>query len=99
MTPDAVSYRNKGAEMRRFAEEARDAGSRRQFLDVAAQYDKLAHDSTEGHQVTPAESLTVARTLLRRQPYDQGEAARRGAAAGAGRCGFRQEKARPMRRC
>ncbi len=42
MVPDAASYRNKAAEMRRFAEEARDATSRQQFLNVAAQYDKLA---------------------------------------------------------
>jgi hypothetical protein len=47
MTPDAASYRNKAAEMRRFAEEARDAISRRQFLDVAAQYDKLARRAEE----------------------------------------------------
>lgn len=42
MTPDAASYRAKAAEMRRYAAEARDAGSRLQFLDVAEQYDKLA---------------------------------------------------------
>jgi hypothetical protein len=42
MTPDAGSYRTKAAEMRRYAAEARDAGSRLQFLDIAEQYDKLA---------------------------------------------------------
>jgi hypothetical protein len=35
MTPDAGSYRTKAAEMRRYAAEARDAGSRLQFLDIA----------------------------------------------------------------
>jgi hypothetical protein len=42
MRLDAASYRNKAAEMHRFAEEARDVTSRQQFFDVAAQYDKLA---------------------------------------------------------
>jgi hypothetical protein len=42
MTPDAASYQANAAEMRRYAEEARDAGSRQRFLDVAQQYDKLA---------------------------------------------------------
>jgi predicted Ser/Thr protein kinase len=33
--------------MRRFADEASDATSRQQFLDVAAQYDKLARRAEE----------------------------------------------------
>lgn len=50
MTPDATSYRNKAAEMRRFAQDARDTTSRQQFLDVAAQYDKLAQRAEDRAQ-------------------------------------------------
>jgi hypothetical protein len=42
MVPDAADYRSKAAEMRRFAQEAGDAARRQQFLEIAAQYDKLA---------------------------------------------------------
>jgi hypothetical protein len=48
MTPDAASYRAKAAEMRRYAAEARDAGTRLQFLDIAEQYDKLARRAEAG---------------------------------------------------
>ena len=47
MTPDAVTYRTKAAEMRRYAQEARDARCRQQFLDVAQQYDKLVERSEQ----------------------------------------------------
>ena len=47
LVPDATSYRNKAAEMRRFAQEAGDAARRREFLDIARQYDKLARRAEE----------------------------------------------------
>ena len=61
MTPDAASYRTKAAEMRRYAAEARDAGSRLQFLDIAEQYDKLARRAEgrialPGPQAAPGDS-------------------------------------------
>jgi DNA-binding ferritin-like protein len=56
MTPDAASYRTKAAEMRRYAAEARDAGTRQQFLDVAAQYEKLAWRAEERGAVSRPET-------------------------------------------
>lgn len=61
MTPDAASYRTKAAEMRRYAGEARDAGRRLQFLDIAEQYDKLARRAEgriglPGPQAAPGDS-------------------------------------------
>jgi hypothetical protein len=58
VVPDATDYRNKAAEMRRFAQEAGDAARRRQFLEVARQYDKLARRAEErsAHAPTTAAS-------------------------------------------
>jgi hypothetical protein len=58
VVPGATDYRNKAAEMRRFAQEAGDAARRQQFLDIAAQYDKLARRAEERSAHTPTTSAS-----------------------------------------